>query len=224
MMFAMPTSSKPKRLSDAYRFPGFRPRAMVRGIFGDRKARVITLVRRSKKRPAARAGRCITAATTARVRRARDLSCGDTRDLSSSSRSGGSPAGAVAGEARAARLPGRQSRLHQALRLLRRPALSRGLDQGRGQGAATWTGTRSRTLEKQYMREQLRRAGHARAEGDRHRRDLDPQGAHLPHRGQRPRAAAPDLVRGRGSLRGRAWTSSSRVAGAAEERAGFAWR
>jgi hypothetical protein len=45
---SMATSSKPKRLADAYRFPGFHPRAMLRGVFGDRKARVITLVRRSK--------------------------------------------------------------------------------------------------------------------------------------------------------------------------------
>jgi C-methyltransferase C-terminal domain len=35
-------------------------------VFGDRKARVITLVRRSKKQPAARARRCITAGATAR--------------------------------------------------------------------------------------------------------------------------------------------------------------
>src|SRR5262245_31814118 len=57
----MSGSSKPMRLADACRFPGFRPRAMLHGVFGDRKARVITLVRRSKKRSAARAGRCITA-------------------------------------------------------------------------------------------------------------------------------------------------------------------
>jgi hypothetical protein len=34
-------------------FPGFRPRPVVRGVFGDPKARVITLERRSKKRSAA---------------------------------------------------------------------------------------------------------------------------------------------------------------------------
>jgi len=43
---------KRKRLLDAYRFAGFRPSASVRGVFGDSKARVITLVRRSKKRSA----------------------------------------------------------------------------------------------------------------------------------------------------------------------------
>jgi hypothetical protein len=36
-------------LSDAYRFPGFRPLQAVVGIFGDLRARVVTLVRRSKK-------------------------------------------------------------------------------------------------------------------------------------------------------------------------------
>jgi Transposase DDE domain len=41
------------RLADAYRFPGFLPRAMLRRVFGDRKARVITLVRRSRGRPVA---------------------------------------------------------------------------------------------------------------------------------------------------------------------------
>jgi hypothetical protein len=42
-----------RRLSDAYAFPGFRPLPTVQGVFGDPKARVITLKRRSKKRSAA---------------------------------------------------------------------------------------------------------------------------------------------------------------------------
>jgi hypothetical protein len=42
-----------RRLWDTYAFPGFRPRPTVRGVFGDPKARVITLERRSKKRAAA---------------------------------------------------------------------------------------------------------------------------------------------------------------------------
>ena len=48
----MATSLKRKRLLDAYRFPFFRPLENIRGIFGDSKARVITLVRRSKKQSA----------------------------------------------------------------------------------------------------------------------------------------------------------------------------
>ena len=38
---------------DAYCFPGFRPQPIVHGVFGDPKARVIKLKRRSKKRFAA---------------------------------------------------------------------------------------------------------------------------------------------------------------------------
>jgi len=45
----MATSMKrSQRLLDAYRFPGFRPQATVKGVFGDPKARVVTLVRREK--------------------------------------------------------------------------------------------------------------------------------------------------------------------------------
>jgi hypothetical protein len=48
----MAISLKRKRLLDAYRFPFFRPLEKIRGIFGDSKARIITLVRRSKKQSA----------------------------------------------------------------------------------------------------------------------------------------------------------------------------
>ena len=40
----MDISLKHKRLLDAYRFTNFRPLEKIRGIFGDSKARVITLV------------------------------------------------------------------------------------------------------------------------------------------------------------------------------------
>jgi hypothetical protein len=49
-------TSKKRRLRDAYRFPGFRPVDDLRGVFGDPYARVVTLVRRSKKRRAVRVG------------------------------------------------------------------------------------------------------------------------------------------------------------------------
>jgi hypothetical protein len=43
----MATSTKRvRRLWDAYAFGGFRPQPRVRGVFGDPKARVITLKRR----------------------------------------------------------------------------------------------------------------------------------------------------------------------------------
>jgi len=38
-----------KRLYDAYRFPGFIPRTMLKGLFGDPRARIIRLQRRGKK-------------------------------------------------------------------------------------------------------------------------------------------------------------------------------
>jgi hypothetical protein len=44
------SANRRRRLWDAYAFPGFRPLPTVRGVFGDPKARVITLKRRSKKR------------------------------------------------------------------------------------------------------------------------------------------------------------------------------
>ena len=43
---------KKRQLRDEYRFPGFYPKPDVQGIFGDPKARVVTLVRRQKKQRA----------------------------------------------------------------------------------------------------------------------------------------------------------------------------
>src|ERR1700737_2119984 len=63
------TSSKRKRLLDAYRFPGFRPVEQIRGVFGDPYARVIILARRSKKRPAVLVDRCSLVGTIARFAR-----------------------------------------------------------------------------------------------------------------------------------------------------------
>ena len=53
-----------RRLIDAYAFPGFRPLSSVRGVFGDPEARVVTLVRRSKKPSAVVAGRAASHGTT----------------------------------------------------------------------------------------------------------------------------------------------------------------
>jgi hypothetical protein len=49
------SAKRQRRLWDTYAFPGFRPQYTVRGVFGDPKARVIILVRRSKKTLAAAA-------------------------------------------------------------------------------------------------------------------------------------------------------------------------
>ena len=59
-------AKRSRRLSDTYWFPGFRPEPTVRGIFGDPKALVIGLKRRSKKRCAAVAVASRWAGTTAR--------------------------------------------------------------------------------------------------------------------------------------------------------------
>jgi hypothetical protein len=59
------TAAKRRRLRDAYRFAGFRPIEQVRGVFGDPHARIVTLVRRSKKPAAAHVGESIPDGTIA---------------------------------------------------------------------------------------------------------------------------------------------------------------
>jgi hypothetical protein len=41
---------KRRRLVDEYRFPGYRPNAEIRGVFGDPRARIVRLERAQKKR------------------------------------------------------------------------------------------------------------------------------------------------------------------------------
>jgi len=55
---------KQRRLLDEYRFPGYRPRAEIRGVFGDPRARVIQLERTRKKRYVGIAARFTDAITT----------------------------------------------------------------------------------------------------------------------------------------------------------------
>ena len=61
---AAPAKRK-RRLWDAYAFPGFRPEGTVRGNFGDPKARILRLRRRSKKRCAVVVDACIGVGTIA---------------------------------------------------------------------------------------------------------------------------------------------------------------
>jgi len=56
--------NKIKKLLDAYAFPGFRPLAIVKGKFGDNKARIVQLIRRQKKLSAVSAERFIKVSTT----------------------------------------------------------------------------------------------------------------------------------------------------------------
>ncbi len=69
---------KKRRLEDQYRFGEFRPDPAVRGIFGDPKARIVRLVRRQKTACGA-CGRLARSFCDRTVRRVRDLSCGDAR-------------------------------------------------------------------------------------------------------------------------------------------------
>ena len=55
------------RLRDAYRFPGFVPAGLVRGVFGDPRVRVVTLRRSQNKQLVACAADGIGAFTTRSV-------------------------------------------------------------------------------------------------------------------------------------------------------------
>jgi len=57
---------KKRRLLDEYRFPGFRPKADIQGVFGDPKAWVIHLKRTQKKQYADSAEQFIGGITTRR--------------------------------------------------------------------------------------------------------------------------------------------------------------
>lgn len=58
---------KISKLEDAYRYPGFRALPKLKGVFGDSFARVITLIRRQKKRHAAPAVGYIKGFTTEKL-------------------------------------------------------------------------------------------------------------------------------------------------------------
>lgn len=76
----MATSAKRvRRLTDANALPGLSPQPRVRGVFGDPRACVITLVRRSRKAACGSCGRVQSGWYDRRTRKARDLSCGDRR-------------------------------------------------------------------------------------------------------------------------------------------------
>ena len=62
MMRESPTR---RRLADEYLFPGFRPLQRVHGLFGEPGARLVTQVRREKKRSTEPMAQCIAVATTA---------------------------------------------------------------------------------------------------------------------------------------------------------------
>jgi hypothetical protein len=91
----MPKTRKPRRLADTYTFRGFHPLAYVQGIFGDAQARLITLVRRTKKQSAARVARRIGLGTTV-DNAASGIFRADTIESTSTWRCGGFSAAVVA--------------------------------------------------------------------------------------------------------------------------------
>src|SRR5450759_3659564 len=96
-------------------------------------------------------------------------------------------------------LVGGQPFLYKALCFLRRTALSDNDDLGCGARVASGLARRQGTGQAIYARA-VAPHRYAWAEGRGHRRDLDPQGAYLPHRGERPDSPSPDLLRRRRSL------------------------
>ena len=87
--------AREEALLDAYRFPGFRPLAEAKGMFGDPLARVVTQVPRSKKHVAVPAATIRWAGTTGTGTRCA-ISRADRSASSWSSRSGASTAAAAA--------------------------------------------------------------------------------------------------------------------------------
>jgi len=158
-----------RRLWDAYAFPGFRPQSTARGVFGDPKARVITLVRRSKN-----ALRELRTGAQGLVRRASAPHARPVlRRCAHLPRIRGAAPAVQELRHSEARAPGvscRQSVLRQALCPLRGPALpiefgqghclgvqSRLMGHGQGDGKAVHGGA-------------VGEGGHARTQGNRHRR------------------------------------------------------
>src|SRR6266568_7889311 len=96
-------------------------------------------------------------------------------------------------------LVGGQPVLHQAVRLLRRPAVSRFDDQGGRRRPAPGLENGQGVGQAVYARAGAP-GGLSGPLGDRHRRNFDPQGAHLPDRRERFAPPAPDLVWRQGSF------------------------
>ena len=211
---------KHRRLWDTYRFTGFRPSSKVQGVFGDPKARVVTLIGGQKNG----VRRLRAAPRLVRPQGASGARSVVRRHARLSGAGGPSRACRSCGKVKQERLEFLADNPFYTKRFafyVGRRCRDRD-DPGRGQGAGLdWHTVKE--LEKQYMRAQLRRAGTPAPQGDRHRRDLDPQGAHLPHRGQRPDPAAGRSGSAARTAPRRAWTCST--TGWAEKRpSASGWR
>ena len=105
------------------------------------------------------------------------------------------------GEARATGIPGGQSALHQAVCILCRPALPQLSDPGCCKRAEAGL-AHSQGARQAVHACSAGQGWNAGTDGDRHRRDLGPQGPLLSDRGQRPHSRTPDLVWRQRSLGG----------------------
>ena len=200
-------SRRLRRLWDTYSFAGFRAQPTVRGIFGDPKARVITLRRRSKNDV-----RVLWSGPDGLVRpqgpsRARSVVRGHA-DIPGAGGAAPRLPQLRQGEEGAARLSGGQSALHQALRLLCRATLPAGFDRGRGEGAGAGL-AHGQGAGDAVHGGPARARGQARPTGDRDRRDRDPQGAYLSDRGRATCGAAGRSGSAATTARRRAWPSST---------------
>ena len=83
-------------LNKLYSFPGFRALTKLKGMFGDFPARIVTLVRRQKKRHATHAARPLSASMTAKLIRCEmsiPEACGFIWNLSTAGSTAGSAMG-----------------------------------------------------------------------------------------------------------------------------------
>src|ERR1035441_2452732 len=154
----MPKPSRGHQLREAYRFAGFFPGSTVYGFFGNPQVRVLTLGRRQKKTACGICGRWHRSFYDQKPRLVRDLSCGEHRIYLELfvRRVGCRSCGKVKSERltwladnpfytkRFAWLVGRRCRAATIKDVARDLGLH-------------WETVKE--LEKQYMREQLRRAG-----------------------------------------------------------------
>ncbi len=124
-------------------------------------------------------------------------------------------------EARAAQLPGGPPVLYQAFFLLCGAALPAGHHQGYRRGMQASLGDDQDSGDAVHAGA-TGPCGHARTERHRHRRDLDPQGPYLSHRGERPDSNTSDLVWGGRIGKRQVWRCST--TGSTRRRAvGFVW-
>ena len=186
----------------------------MRGIFGDPKARILRLLRRGKKRPVESCGQRQRTFYDRKTRRVRDLSCGDTRVYLEVEirRVHCRSCGAVKQE----KLPWLANNLFYTKRFAfyvgRRCRSATVRDVAR-ELRLDWKTVKS--LEMEYMREQLRRAGTPGPKVIGIDETLHRQGAQLPHHRERSGPRPADLVRRHGSVR-EEHGPLLRVAGAAE--------